>query len=48
MLVKVDTAELDIFVLVSQRKRKSPVLGMTWYFPPILKVLEIFLPDMGI
>ena len=42
MLVKVDATELDTFVLVSQRKR---VLGMTWYFTPLLKVLEGFLPD---
>lgn len=42
MLVKADATELDTFVLVSQRKR---VLGMTWYFTPLLKVLEGFLPD---
>lgn len=42
MLVKVDGIELDSFVLLSQRKR---VLGMTWYFPPLLKVPEGFLSD---
>lgn len=45
MLVKVDTTELDVFVLVSQRKRKCSIPGMTWYFPSLLKALEGFLPD---